>query len=527
MSRFAVCSIKCGSLSRCITTPFSKTPSLSHPPKIKTQIRNSTFVRPTSKILPFNRYQWDCLTKLKLDIPYYATNTRNYHISHFFQQPKTNTGIGGIQPDFGAPKLSSNPNWKKYTQEEQKITHELARELKDEFHELKTAADDLIDEMQGNIAQLFESGEYQLCIEAADKFLEESDPYSVDALQYKAMSLNKLSKFDEATEIFEQAKLYVEMWDLHDEGLRLASKGDNDSALLCYNRVLEVMPRVAEVWMNKANSLSELGKHEEAIEAIEEASELDPNDVMVMWTRATIYQVAGEYEDAILCLNDVLDHYPGKTEIHFCKGYCFAKMGKDEEAIRCFDIVLNTNPTDVDTLFNKAISQQALGKYEEALQTFNKIKEGSKTSHEVEYNQGICFSALGRFEQAIARYDAALRIKPDFTDALYNKGTAHLYLEQPEKAIACYDKVIASQDKNAHEAYYNKGIVLFSFEKLEAALENFTAACQAEHRVAAYHYCRGMCLEKLGRKGEAAEAYAIAKRLDPNVIEELKGIFAQ
>ncbi|MGB6169081.1 MAG: tetratricopeptide repeat protein [Geitlerinemataceae cyanobacterium] len=73
-------------------------------------------------------------------------------------------------------------------------------------------------------------------------------------------------------EIDEQASLY---WEL---GRLFADEGDDEMALLNYDRAIALQPDFHKAWNNRGNSLNKLGRYEEAIKSFDRSLALKPND---------------------------------------------------------------------------------------------------------------------------------------------------------------------------------------------------------------------------------------------------------
>ena len=53
-------------------------------------------------------------------------------------------------------------------------------------------------------------------------------------------------------------------------------KKEFDEVLKWYDKAIEIEPNNYDLWLNKGNSLSELGKHKEAIECLDKAIKRNP-----------------------------------------------------------------------------------------------------------------------------------------------------------------------------------------------------------------------------------------------------------
>jgi tetratricopeptide (TPR) repeat protein len=69
----------------------------------------------------------------------------------------------------------------------------------------------------------------------------------------------------------------------------------------CYEKALELNPRLEQAWTNKGLLLSVLGHPEEAIAAYEKAVQLNPMDGKVWFTIGAMHVDNGRLREAVEC----------------------------------------------------------------------------------------------------------------------------------------------------------------------------------------------------------------------------------
>ena len=77
---------------------------------------------------------------------------------------------------------------------------------------------------------------------------------------------------------------------------------------------------------------------------------------------------------------------------------------------------------------------------------------------------------LGRYEEAMESYDKVLEISPSYPQAFFNKGLILFTLKRNEDAIEMFDKAIEVQ-KDYADAYVNKGSVLMEMKRYKEAID--------------------------------------------------------
>ncbi len=92
------------------------------------------------------------------------------------------------------------------------------------------------------------------------------------------------------------------------------------------------------------------------------------------------------------------------------------------------------------------------------------------------------------------------------------------------EALKLYEEVIHYRPADA-DANDRAGQLCLELDEFDRAREFAALACELKPDVAAYHLTRGRILRREGRRERAAEAFAIAQKLDPQdtrVVDELK-----
>jgi hypothetical protein len=87
----------------------------------------------------------------------------------------------------------------------------------------------------------------------------------------------------------------------YEDGLVMIDSGFFDSAVECFDRVLQAEPGNVEAWILKATSLSGLESYEEAIECLDAALAIDPLHVQAWTDKAWCLTKLGREDEAAAC----------------------------------------------------------------------------------------------------------------------------------------------------------------------------------------------------------------------------------
>lgn len=135
---------------------------------------------------------------------------------------------------------------------------------------------------------LMKSGNDTEAVKAFEKSLE-LDPYSTEAWNNKGDAYSHLGEYTDAITAYDRA-LAINQNDLYalvQKGINLQESGNPDEAMKIYGEVVQIAEREvrkhpndarydADLWTNKGDALTHLGRYFDAIDAYETALEINP-----------------------------------------------------------------------------------------------------------------------------------------------------------------------------------------------------------------------------------------------------------
>lgn len=130
------------------------------------------------------------------------------------------------------------------------------------------------------------------------------------------------------------------------------------------------------------------------------------------------------------------------------------------------------------------------------------------------YALGMTLQSGAKLDAAIAEFKASARLSPENPLPLQALARALAQKGDSAGALATLDQLLKMQPAYA-PALVDKGDVLFSQGRTDAALVEYSAAVRANPRVALVHMKLGMTQQALNRAVEAITSYKTAIRLDP------------
>lgn len=138
-----------------------------------------------------------------------------------------------------------------------------------------------------------------------------------EAWYERGLALEEVGCFAEAIRSYEQALTYepsqdarVEIW-LHRGNAFQYGLGDYDSALACYDRVIQQRPTYASAWHHRGNALLYGAKKPEvALTSYQAAIDLDPNNAVTWRNRGNAWVELKDFAQAIESYDFALELHP-------------------------------------------------------------------------------------------------------------------------------------------------------------------------------------------------------------------------
>lgn len=274
---------------------------------------------------------------------------------------------------------------------------------------------------------------------------------------------------------------------LYEAASLLAAYGFMGEADRLYQILLFHLPEEAQLKIDRASTLIELGEEDEALLLLNEVKKSDEEYVQALLLLADYYQMMGLAETALHKIKEAYALLPDEPVIRFAYAELLLDAGKFGEAARLYlDL-----KKEVDEIGNVQITSRlaetysAGAAYEKAIPYYEEMLK-EKTLPDILFGAAFAYYQIANSERAIALLDELIEIDPDYFSAYMLSGQA---------------KLLAGDDEQAYETFQD-GIQRDEYDK--------------ELQLSA-----GKCALKIGRP-DAAEAHLKeALVLDPEYSEAL------
>ncbi|MBN1470919.1 MAG: tetratricopeptide repeat protein [Syntrophaceae bacterium] len=128
-------------------------------------------------------------------------------------------------------------------------------------------------------------------------------------------------------------------------GLNYQERGQNQRAILDFNKAIYFKPNYADAYSNRGNAYSGLGQYQQAMDDFNKALRLNPNSAKAYYNRgAFAFNKLGEYQRAIEDFNEAIRLKPDLLSAYEGQGAAYSKIGQYQRAINYLNQAIHLKP---------------------------------------------------------------------------------------------------------------------------------------------------------------------------------------
>ncbi|XP_070425113.1 tetratricopeptide repeat protein 13 isoform X8 [Equus przewalskii] len=189
---------------------------------------------------------------------------------------------------------------------------------------------------------------------------------------------------------------------IYGRGIAYGKKGlhdikNADLALFELSRVITLEPDRPEVFEQRAEILSPLGRINEAVNDLTKAIQLQPS-ARLYRHRGTLYFIS---EEAIESFKEALKQKVDFIDAYKSLGQAYRELGNFEAATESFQKALLLNQNHVQTLQLRGMMLYHHGSLQEALKNFKRCLQLEPYNEVCQYMKGLSHVAMGQFYEGI------------------------------------------------------------------------------------------------------------------------------
>ncbi len=196
-------------------------------------------------------------------------------------------------------------------------------------------------------------------------------------------------------------------------------------------RLCELFPREAEVWLLLAGVHAQRGGFEQVVACCDKAIALHPGNTGAHYNKGVALQNLRRLADAEQSYREVLRIDPRQTGASINLGLVLLDMGRAEDAVAVYEGLLsrpNDNATVVRVRTNLALVLMALDRYQDAEASCRAALAIDPRSAAALDNMGCALKEQGKVEEAVTQHRLAISRQPGFVTAHSNLLLALNYL---------------------------------------------------------------------------------------------------
>jgi len=295
--------------------------------------------------------------------------------------------------------------------------------------------------------------------------------------------------------------------------------GDIDSALLAFERAVQINPTLSESRTNLGNIYLKKGQLADAISEYQAALQINPHD-------AKTHNNLGNAYTRRNWLNYAVDEYleslkldPNFTDAYKNLAIAYCKQERFGPAITQLEQAIVLEPKDADCYSQLGDVYNQTGNYEQAISQYKKALRIKRDLVGAHYGLALCYNRTGMVDDEIYSYKRVLAIEPDMLAALVNLGNAYFGQKKYREAIEQYEKAMRIKPDEAM-IYYNLGAAHSSNRNYEQAVAGYLKAVQIDPKIGDAHYGLAFGFYQLKKYDLAWKHIKIAQELGVEVAED-------
>lgn len=157
-------------------------------------------------------------------------------------------------------------------------------------------------------------------------------------------------------------------------------RGDVESALVEYAKVIDLSPNNAEVYCNMGALYNQIGEYDKAVAVLQKALLIDPAYSKAHNNMGLVHYRSGHLDLALASLNRAVELEPANLEAYNNLGLVHRRMDQPERAEKSFMQALSVDPDYAAAHYNLAVLYDEQGRLRDAIshyRSFISLEGGS------------------------------------------------------------------------------------------------------------------------------------------------------
>lgn len=251
--------------------------------------------------------------------------------------------------------------------------------------------------------------------------------------------------------------------------------------------------RDPEAWYLLGAVNQQLGDQQNAIACYWRALEVDPGYAEACYNLGALLLLNASYAEVSDLCERTLQFAGERADLRFYLGIALKHLGRTEAAERELRRSLALQPDLVEALNSLGNILSDSGRQEEAIACYRQAISLRRDYAEAHYNLGMALRDLDRLTEAQSCFERTVALDPMCAEAHNDLGNTHLRNYQLKQAIDCYRRAIGIHSRY-DSAYNNLGSALLAQQHLDEAIAAYRQAVRLNPENAEAHFNLSMAL---------------------------------
>jgi tetratricopeptide (TPR) repeat protein/Zn-dependent protease len=247
---------------------------------------------------------------------------------------------------------------------------------------------------------------------------------------------------------------------------------DLEKTLGAYDQLIQNQQTTPEIWFQRGQTLSSLGRFNAAIDSYNAALKEHDAKAKVYYGRAVARHQTNQYHEALLDYDRCLALEPNHSYAWANKARILQHLRDYQGAIAAYDRSLKVETASALCWQERGNILQKLGQNAEALDSYKQALKYDQGNAALWIKQAELLCDQGDIKQAINSYDRAVRLDPENIAVRRSQGSLHIQLGQNRNALKSYSAALFHNPQDS-AALLLRGLTLYNLKQFELAYKDF------------------------------------------------------
>jgi len=173
-----------------------------------------------------------------------------------------------------------------------------------------------------------------------------------------------------------------------------AMKGDWNSAIKDFNKVIQLNPKFPQAYELRGLSKIKLGKKSEGLKDLDRAITLSPEPFQILSRKGNVLASMGKSQEAIEVFTKAIKLSPNFFGGYVNRANVYESLGEYSKALKDYDKAIKIESSFPPLYATRGLIRFYTGKFHEAIKDFQIANSKGKNNEQAELIMGLCFYRL-------------------------------------------------------------------------------------------------------------------------------------